>query len=72
MRAATLGLARQCVAAAIGRIDVARSGWLKLQKDPSSSSTARAEAHRDMLAMLAEFGWQWENVKFILEEDSKS
>ena len=56
------------VKAAIWRVETAKIAWKTAETDPTSDSDDRGAAKERFKSCEREFGWQWENVKEILEK----
>lgn len=63
-----MDLCRDLVLAAIKRCEVADQLRRKAQADPASSSKERQQELDLFESCQREFGWQWRNVKRLLEE----
>lgn len=55
---------------AIHRYDRNKEEWLRLEREPSSSSEERSLARERVASSEREFGWQIDNVRAILESKS--
>lgn len=58
----------ELVRAAIEQIDIAIAECMDLQQDPCSSGDQRERAKCRVSRCEDEFGWQWRNVKSILDD----
>jgi len=58
----------ELVKLAIGSIEAASERNAQVQADASSDSLERDLARQRVRIYEREFGWQWENVKAILED----
>lgn len=56
---------------AIALIETRRAVYLKSEHDPESTSAERTGHREAFYYAEREFGWQWKNVKAILEEYCK-
>lgn len=63
-----LATARQCVLAAIERVEYAEQRWREKNLEPGASSAERQRALAVKQTWETEFGWQWRNVKALLAE----
>ena len=71
MRASNPADSLAMVSAAIERVELARAERLRVHGDPAAGPAECAAADASVHCLENEFGWQWDNVKSIIEHFGK-